>query len=105
MPLLFNELTEYAAAFFILGGSLRDAVNVCLRQLNDFQLAIAVARVVERSDDGPVFRDILQNTVVPLAFRDGNRWLGSWAFWCLKRRDLSVRILIVSHLRPSITLY
>lgn len=87
---------EYAAAFFLLGGSLKDAVHVCLRHLSDFQLAIALARVVEGSLGGPVLRDILHNTVIPTAFREGNRWLGSWAFWMLNRRDFAVRILVVS---------
>ncbi|KAG8745914.1 regulator of (H+)-ATPase in vacuolar membrane [Ceratobasidium sp. 414] len=91
--LLSKQRFEFAAAFFMLGGSLQDAVNVCLKQLNDFQLAIALARVVE-GDSGPVLRGILANTVVPLAFESGNRWLGSWAFWMLDRRDLSVRILL-----------
>lgn len=85
---------EYAAAFFLLGGSLKDAVNVCLKQLADFQLAVALARVVE-GDDGVVLRSILQDHVIPRAFREGNRWLGSWAFWMLKRRDFAVRILLV----------
>jgi hypothetical protein len=84
-----------AAAFFILGGSLKDAVNVCLKQLGDFQLAIALVRVVE-GDSGPVLNDMLKNVVVPMAFKKANRWLGSWAFWKLNRRDLSVRILVVS---------
>lgn len=70
-------------------------MNVCVRQLKDFQLAVAIARVVEKGDDGPVLADILQNTVIPTAFREGNRWLGSWAFWCLKKRDLALRVLIV----------
>ena len=90
-----RELLEYAAAFFILGGNLKDAVNVCLRHLDDFQLAVALARVVEGRDDGPVLGDILNETVIPLAFKKGNRWLGSWAFWLLHRRDLAVRILVV----------
>jgi hypothetical protein len=80
----------------LLGGSLKDAVNVCLKKLSDFQLAIALARVVEGGSDGPVLRDILLNTVLPTAFREGNRWLGSWAFWILKQRDFAVRILVVS---------
>lgn len=88
-------MQEYAAAFFLLGGSLKDAVNVCIKQLQDFQLAIALARVVEQGNDGPVFLEILRNTVVPTAFRHGNRWLASWAFWLLHRRDLAVRILVV----------
>lgn len=86
---------EYAAAFFLLGGSLRDAVNVCVRQLGDFQLAIALARVVEQSNEGPILKDILKDTVLPIAFQTGNRWLGSWTFWLLHRRDLAVRILLV----------
>lgn len=89
-------MVEYAAAFFLLGQSLKDAVNVCIKQLGDFQTAIAIARVVEQSNEGPVFLDILRNTVLPTAFKDGNRWLASWAFWLLHKRDLSVRVLVVS---------
>ena len=76
-------------------------MNVCLRHLDDVQLAVALARVVEGRDDGPVLRDILYETIIPLAFKKGNRWLGSWAFWLLHRRDLAVRILVVSN--PSIS--
>ena len=74
---------------------MKDAVRVCLRQVGDVQLAIALARVVEGNDDGPMLQEILRETVVPLAFKDGNRWLASWAFWLLHRRDLAVRILVV----------
>jgi hypothetical protein len=91
---LLTPYIEFAAAFFMLGGSLQDAVNVCIKQLNDFQLAIALARVVE-GDSGQVLSGILTKIVVPLAFKEGNRWLGSWAFWMLDRRDLAVRILLV----------
>ena len=52
--------TEYAAAFFLLGGSLKDAVSVCLKNMGDWQLAVALSRVVE-GDDGPVLQDILNN--------------------------------------------
>jgi hypothetical protein len=93
---LTEKILEYAAAFFVLAGSLKDAVNVCLRHLDDFQLAVALARVVEGRDDGPVLRDVLYENIIPLAFKKGNRWLGSWAFWLLHRRDLAVRILVVS---------
>ncbi|OCB85636.1 hypothetical protein A7U60_g7286 [Sanghuangporus baumii] len=92
--LLGKQRYEYAAAFFILGGGLKDAVNVCIRYLNDFQLAVALARVVETGEDKLVLRSILSSVVVPLAFEKGNRWLGSWAFWLLNRRDLAVRILV-----------
>ncbi|KAJ3552447.1 hypothetical protein NM688_g4146 [Phlebia brevispora] len=92
--LLSKRRFEYAAAFFLLGGSLKDAVNVCIRNLQDFQLAVALARVLEHGDDGPVLKEILTKTVIPSAFKEGNRWLASWAFWILRRRDLAVRILV-----------
>lgn len=93
---MLTASTEYAAAFFLLGGSLKDAANVCIKNLSDFQLAIALARVVEEGDDGPVLKNILSHTVLPLAFKEGNRWLASWAFWLLHRRDLAVRIIVAS---------
>lgn len=86
----------FAAAFFILGDSIKDAVSVCLRNLDDFQLAIALTRVYE-GDDGPVLRSILEDTVLPFAFQQGSRWLASWAFWMLKRRDLAIQTIVVSH--------
>lgn len=87
---------EYAAAFFLLAGNLRDAVNVCVHQLQDLQLAIAIARVYE-GDHGLVLSTLLEDKVLPQAAFEGNRWLASWAFWMLGRRDMAVRVLIVRH--------
>jgi hypothetical protein len=56
---------------------------------------VAISRVVEQSNEGPIMQDILKNTILPFAFQFGNRWLGSWAFWLLHRRDLAVRIILV----------
>ena len=70
-------------------------MNVCLNQLRDLQLAIAVARVYE-GDQGMVLKRLLENQVLAVAAREGNRWLASWAFWMLHRRDMAVRALIVS---------
>lgn len=93
-------MSEYAAAFFLLGDSLKDCVGVCLRQLNDFQLAIAIIRVYE-GDDGPNLRNIINDHVLPLAFSQGYRRLACWCFWTLKRRDLAIRALIVSCTRTD----
>ena len=87
--------TEYAAAFFLLADCLKDAVNVILNQLKDLQLAIAVTRVYE-GERGPILKELLEEKVLPLAAQEGNRWLASWAFWMLHRRDMAVRALIVS---------
>ncbi|KAI4216241.1 MAG: hypothetical protein LQ351_001251 [Letrouitia transgressa] len=91
--LLGKRRFEYAAAFFLLAGNLQDAVNVCLHQVGDLQLAVAVARVYE-GDDGPVLRALLEDKVLTQAALEGNRWLATWAWWMLGRRDLAVRTLI-----------
>ncbi|RBR23386.1 uncharacterized protein FIESC28_03819 [Fusarium coffeatum] len=91
--LLSRRRFEYAAAFFLLADHLHDAVQVCLNQLKDMQLAITISRIYE-GDDGPVLRRLLQETVLPLAAQEGNRWLAAWAFWMLGRKDVAVRALI-----------
>ncbi|OLN95328.1 Regulator of V-ATPase in vacuolar membrane protein 1, partial [Colletotrichum chlorophyti] len=91
--LLSKRRFEYAAAFFLLADHLQDAVNVCLNQLKDLQLAVAIARVYE-GDQGPVLRKLLEDEVLALAAKEGNRWLASWAFWMLNRKDMAVRALI-----------
>ena len=88
---------EYAAAFFLLAGNLRDAVNVCAHQLHDIQLAVAIIRVYD-GDDSPVLRELLEEKVLPLAAFEGNRWLATWAFWMLGQRDMAIKALIVSPL-------
>jgi hypothetical protein len=94
-PILhYSDKLEYAAAFFLLADSLKDTVNVCLRNLDDFQLAVALARVYE-GDDGPVLKQIINDYVLPRAAEEGDRWLASWAFWMLGDRGKSVQALIV----------
>jgi len=62
--------------------------------MKDLQLAIAVTRVYE-GERGPILKELLEEKVLPLAAQEGNRWLASWAFWMLRRRDMAVRALIV----------
>lgn len=90
-----NVNTAYAAAFFLLADNLAAAVDVCLHQLKDLQLAVAISRVYE-GDHGPVLHKVLHDDILPLAAQGGNRWLASWAFWMLGRKDMAVRSLIVS---------
>jgi hypothetical protein len=84
---------EYAASFFLLADHLQDAVSVIHNQLGDTQLAIAVARVYG-GDDSPVLRTFLEEKILPQAAKDGNRWLATWAYWLLGRRDHAVRSLV-----------
>jgi hypothetical protein len=84
---------EYAASFFLLADHLQEAVSVIHNQLGDTQLAIAVARVYG-GDDSPVLLNFLKDKILPQAARDGNRWLATWAYWLLGRRDTAVRSLV-----------
>lgn len=45
--LLGKQRFDHAAAFFLLAGALRDAIDVCLNKLDDLQLAMIIARLYE----------------------------------------------------------
>ncbi|TPX65121.1 hypothetical protein SpCBS45565_g05402 [Spizellomyces sp. 'palustris'] len=84
--LLGKQRYEYAVTFFLLADKLKDAMNVCLKQLNDPQLAIVICRLYE-GEDGPIQRETLLNSILPRAIDQGDRWLASVAFTMLKQRD------------------
>ncbi|KAJ3055772.1 regulator of (H+)-ATPase in vacuolar membrane [Rhizophlyctis rosea] len=83
--LLGKQRYEYAVAFFLLGDKLKDAVNVCLKQLDDIQLAIVICRIYE-GDDSFVLHEILETHILPKAIESGDRWLTSMVFTLLKQR-------------------
>ncbi|ORZ24097.1 RAVE protein 1 C terminal-domain-containing protein [Absidia repens] len=101
--LLGRQRFEYAAAFFLLGGKLKDAVNVILKNLKDFHLAIAVCRVYD-GDDSPLLKDILVNYVIPLAIETNDRWLLTISYWLLGQTHDAVRSIVVplSQIKPAI---
>ena len=86
--LLGKQRNEYAATFFLLGEKLRDAVNVCLKQLNDPQLALVIARMYE-GDDGPIYLELLHN-VLEAAVGVGDRWMTSVFLSTFKRHQDSL---------------
>ena len=49
--LLGKQRFEHAAAFFLLAGRLKDAVEVCVRNLRDLQLAMVLVRLYETNFD------------------------------------------------------
>ncbi|KAF9956234.1 regulator of (H+)-ATPase in vacuolar membrane [Mortierella alpina] len=61
--LLGKQRFAYAAAFFLLADKLQDAVNVCIKQLNDLPLAISICHVYEQEERGPVLTRLLQDSV------------------------------------------
>lgn len=91
---LAKTSTEYAAAFFLLADKLKDAVNVILKNVKDFHLAIAICRVYE-GDHSPLLREILENSVIPMAIENNDRWLISMAYWLLDKHKDAVRAMVV----------
>jgi WD40 repeat protein len=91
--LLSQQRFELAASMFALGGSLRDMVRVLIDKLHDFQLALAVCRLLE-PPGGPVLPAILRDVVVPLARETSNPALALMAHWLLGEREQAVAALV-----------
>ncbi|XP_010632202.1 dmX-like protein 1 isoform X1 [Fukomys damarensis] len=63
--LLGKQRFEHSAAFFLLAGCLRDAIEVCLEKLNDIQLALVIARLYESEyDTSATYKSILCKKVL-----------------------------------------
>ncbi|KAJ1550292.1 regulator of (H+)-ATPase in vacuolar membrane, partial [Nowakowskiella sp. JEL0078] len=91
--LLGKQRYEYAAAFFLLGDRLKDAVNVCLQHLNDYQLAIVLCRLYQ-GDNSEVLNDLL-TTILNDALMREDRWSCSMIFSLLKQKENSLYSLLM----------
>ncbi|ERE84945.1 dmX-like protein 1 [Cricetulus griseus] len=104
--LLGKQRFEHSAAFFLLGGCLRDAIEVCLEKLNDIQLALVIARLFESEfDKSATYKSILRKKVLGIgssvnelsssninAHRDP--FLRSIAHWILEDYSAALETLI-----------
>ncbi|KAI8899669.1 RAVE protein 1 C terminal-domain-containing protein [Globomyces pollinis-pini] len=84
--LLGKQRYEYSAAFFLLADRLKDAVNVCVKNLNDPQLAISLCRVYE-GENGPVLLETLKSQLIPNACQAGDRWVSCILWTYYNNRD------------------
>ncbi|TRY93847.1 hypothetical protein DNTS_023768, partial [Danionella cerebrum] len=92
--LLGKQRFEQSAAFFLLAGSLKDAIEVCLEKMEDIQLAMIVARLYEADyESSSTCQGILFEKVLGCN-RDGSSFsctklhpdpfLRSIAYWIMK---------------------
>nr|XP_055029708.1 dmX-like protein 2 isoform X4 [Misgurnus anguillicaudatus] len=92
--LLGKQRFEQSAAFFLLAGSLKDAIEVCLEKMEDIQLAMIVARLYEADyESSSTCKGILYEKVLGCN-RDGSGFsctrlhpdpfLRSIAYWIMK---------------------
>ncbi|XP_050459131.1 dmX-like protein 2 isoform X2 [Cataglyphis hispanica] len=111
--LLGKQRFEHAAAFFLLAGALKDAIDVCLNKLNDIQLAMVIARLYENDTSSPNMRRLLYEEILGCD-KDGQNqdmsrvhpdpFLRSMALWLLKDYSGSLNTLLltnVGHMHPQ----
>ncbi|XP_034672177.1 dmX-like protein 2 isoform X1 [Drosophila subobscura] len=103
--LLGKQRFEHAVAFFLLANSLNDAIEVCMNKLEDFQLALIIARLYEGDAEGCYYHKLLHEHVlgtdpetgrcdIPRAHPDP--FLRSMTYWTLKKYQESLNTLLLT---------
>uniref|UniRef100_A0AAQ4NMY0 Dmx like 1 n=1 Tax=Gasterosteus aculeatus aculeatus TaxID=481459 RepID=A0AAQ4NMY0_GASAC len=88
--LLGKQRFQHSAAFFLLAGSLKDAVEVCIEKMQDLQLALVISRLYESEfETTSTYKKILQRHVLGQDKQVGNvshqdPFLRSMAHWVLE---------------------
>ncbi|XP_067839107.1 dmX-like protein 1 isoform X2 [Heptranchias perlo] len=109
--LLGKQRFEQSAAFFLLAGSLKDAVEVCLERLHDVQLALVIARLYESEFEvSSTYKSILLRRILGfdpkskefnLSLRHSDPVLRSMAYWILEDYTNSLNTLLEQGLREN----
>uniref|UniRef100_A0A8C7ZU86 Dmx like 1 n=1 Tax=Oryzias sinensis TaxID=183150 RepID=A0A8C7ZU86_9TELE len=105
--LLGKQRFQHSAAFFLLAGSLKDAVEVCLEKMQDLQLALVISRLYESEfETSSTYKKILQRHVLGQDKQiptHPDPFLRSIAYWVLEdySRALDTLILQPSNLKSS----
>ncbi|XP_072289928.1 dmX-like protein 1 [Eucyclogobius newberryi] len=96
--LLGKQRFQHSAAFFLLAGSLKDAVEVCVEKLEDLQLALVISRLYESEfETASTYKKILQRRVVGQDKQIGgllDPFLRSMAYWVLEDYSRALDTLI-----------
>ncbi|CAN8004947.1 unnamed protein product [Ixodes hexagonus] len=106
--LLGKQQFEHAAAFFLLAGSVKDAVQVCLNKLEDLQLAMVVVRLhegdldstpehLQRLLDVEVLGQPEGATCPSLSLAHPDPFFRSMALWLLQRYEDALTTLLQTH--------
>ncbi|XP_037365370.1 dmX-like protein 1 isoform X1 [Talpa occidentalis] len=111
--LLGKQRFEHSAAFFLLAGCLRDAIEVCLEKLNDIQLALVIARLYESEfDTSATYKSVLRKRVLgidsPVSELNSlninmhyDPFLRSMAYWILEDYSSALETLIKQPVRED----
>ncbi|EDW66250.2 dmX-like protein 2 [Drosophila virilis] len=103
--LLGKQRFEHAVAFFLLANSLNDAIEVCMNKLEDFQLALIIARLYEGDAEGCYYHRLLNEHVLGTDVETGrcdltrahpDPFLRSMTYWNLKKYQESLNTLLLN---------
>ncbi|TIB77590.1 hypothetical protein E3Q22_03003 [Wallemia mellicola] len=86
------QALDYAAAFFVLAGKTKDAIQVCLKQCQDFEMALCIARL---RGDWELYTDVTKE-LAKYAVKSRNRALASVTISKLGQHHLASRCLVES---------
>ena len=86
--------TEYAAAFFLLGNCPKDAINVCIKHMQDYDLAVFIARI--RHDRAVLLPWLIETHLMPKARELDDKWLVHWCWWAQGKKEQAIRVIYVS---------
>lgn len=81
-------LAEYAAAFFLLGECPKDAIRICIKHLQDYDLAIFIARI--RHDREVLLPWVIETYIAPRAMELNDRWLMHWCSWVQGKKEQAI---------------
>lgn len=103
--LLGKQRFEHAVAFFLLANSLNDAIEVCMNKLEDFQLALIIARLYEGDSEGSYYNRLLNEHILGTDIETGrcdltrahpDPFLRSMTYWNLKKYQDSLNTLLLN---------
>ncbi|CEM28769.1 unnamed protein product [Vitrella brassicaformis CCMP3155] len=88
--LIGKKKYEMACAIFIVGGAIREALDVCLRYLDDPQLAIFLCRIWDahthdpsQADGSSLLHSTIREKILPYAKSRGDPWLQATLLWLI----------------------
>uniref|UniRef100_A0A8C5GTE0 RAVE complex protein Rav1 C-terminal domain-containing protein n=1 Tax=Gouania willdenowi TaxID=441366 RepID=A0A8C5GTE0_GOUWI len=103
--LLGKQRFQHSAAFFLLAGSLKDAVEVCLEKMQDLQLALVITRLYEfEFETSSTYKKILHRHVLghdKQITAHPDPFLRSIAHWVLEDYSSALDTLIEQPVMPT----
>ncbi|OCU02216.1 dmX-like protein 1 isoform X4 [Xenopus laevis] len=109
--LLGKQRFEHSAAFFLLAGSLKDAVEVCLEKLHDIQLALVISRLYETEfEKTSTYKSVLKRRVLGMEPHSKepivsnvhpDPFIRSMAYWILEDYSQALETLLKQLVRDE----